>query len=308
MRHFICLISACEISMMLCSVAAAQSGLDKIRIDLERTQLQGQHSIAEFRKAIQPYLTPRESQIEASIKYSILPTGAVNAQALRGPNGRTIVVGAGLLQVYEWLSVAVMMPRWGGRDCSIAYINHVIKGVDENGSAPMTARVYEPFTYARRHVEQCRSVSYSAFKNDANAVSTQPAVLGASLGWMLAHELAHQIYEHNFDPKTEPLERSRRNEEEADSFAFRFSSGDPSSLAFTLPAYLVMVGLGGTAEDEPKSSHPTGARRMQVFAAAMRRLPDENPEFRKYLETSGSLERWNQSVDALAEELKSALR
>ena len=301
------IVTALGLLILTCAGASGaspqRSSQGSLQSDLERLQGLAISRIPEFRRQVRAFLDDREKRIEASIDYSVLATGAVNAQAIQAGGKRKILVGAGVLQVFEWLSVGNMMSRWSSRDCGVEYQKHVISGVVANGNAPEVARVYEPFTFARRHPEICRGVSYSAFENDTAAKELQPAVLGASFRHILAHELAHQIFNHH----AQTDEESRRNEEEADAFAFRVSSADPSSIILALPAYQVLAGLGADIEDEAKSSHPAGARRMQTFAGALKALPVDEPEFRRYLDENGLRTRWNQAVDQLIQEIAKAL-
>ncbi|MBL8171245.1 MAG: hypothetical protein JNJ50_24005 [Acidobacteria bacterium] len=274
--------------------------------DLERLQSLGTSRIPEFRRQIRPFLNEREKLIEASITYSILATEAVNGQAVNsdGNGKRKILIGAGWLRTIEWLSISNLIPRWSTKECAIEYQRHVISGVITNGASPQTARVFEPFTYALRHREICPDVRYSAFENDDAAQQLQKAMVGASFRWLLAHELGHHINNH----RATNDEESRRNEEQADDFAFRVASADPSSIVLALPAYLLAIGLGSDVEGEAKSTHPAGARRFQAFAGALKSLPNRDPEVKRYLDDNGLMGRWNQIVTQMIQEITKALR
>jgi hypothetical protein len=290
-------------SLILLSSRAWSQSSQGPQIALDRLQNLGNSRISEFRTQVRPFLSDRERSIEDSIDYAVLSTGAVNAQAVTKDGKRKIVVGAGVLQIFEWLSVGDLMQRWGARECGIEYSKHIFTGVIANGQAPQSTRVYEPFAFASRHPDICSGASYAAFDRDAPAKQLQMAMVGASYRFLLAHELAHHIFNHH----AQNNEQSRTNEEQADAFAFRVSSYDPSAIGLALPAYQVLANLGAEVEDEAKSSHPAGLRRMQSFAGALKALPTNDPAFRRYLAENGLTQRWNQAVDQLVQQIAEGL-
>ena len=292
------------------SVGHTQPQIAAVQKDLERLQLVAQRSIAGFRTQVQSSLSPGQAAIEGRIRYAVLATGAVNAQAYVNAGERRIDIGAGLLQVYEFLSVAMLMPIFDARECAIRYTDHVLRGVERNGQAQRVGAeltpVYEPFAYARRNTGICEGVSYDRLRLDPTLMRMQQAYLGASIRWLLAYELGHHIYGHRF---TGSFKTSRANEKQADMFAFKVSiSGEPSAIVLSAPAYLVMAGFGGAVEDESRSRHPDGARRFAVMVEALKSLPDEEPHFRRYLEREGLSRKWDQTIETAFGDIQSLLR
>ncbi len=271
--------------------------------DLQRTQGLATSRIPEFRRQVREFLDENEKKIEASITYTVLPVAGVNAQAVTVGGSRQILVGAGLVQVLEWLSVSMLMPRLGDKGCAVAYQRHVLAGIEANGRHPKVAKVFEPFTFASRNGALCRGISFTAYGRDEGAQELTPAYIGASFRHVLAHEVAHHILGHH----ARNDEESRRNEEAADAFAFRVSSAEPTALLLTIPAHLLFAGLGANVEDEAKSSHPSGPRRVEALAGALKALPSQDPDFKRYLSESGLSARWSRAVEEFAQSVADAL-
>jgi hypothetical protein len=126
---------------------------------------------------------------------------------------------------------------------------------------------------------------------------------GASMQWILAHELAHQIYGHIDQPFHDPvtaddLARSRDDEYEADRFAFRTLKQRGLDPIQAMPAYLFIGLSGSSAEDEKTSTHPSGPRRFSILYDALT-SEISDPQFNDYVRSSGQLEKWRQAVETM---------
>ena len=294
-----------------------QPQLDPAQAQIERIQLLGSRSISAFRRQVRPQLTARQQVIEEAIQYRVAPSVAVNGVAyIDDSDRRRIDIGAGLLQVFEFMSVALVMPRWTDRECAATYVDHIIDTVVENGRrhslGVRLSPVYDPLMYGARNQPVCAGLSFARMQADPEGTRNQVAALGGSIRWFLAHELAHHVLGHVESPlarsdlpQAELLKLSRTREQEADAFAFKVSVYDgPGSIAFAFPAYLVVAGLGGDVENEALETHPAGLRRIRLLIEALETLPEDDEEFADYLTEEGLDERWDEFIEEMMSQLR----
>src|SRR5690349_22487418 len=163
---------AAMVSLVCASAFAATVAAETVKQDdLEEARLFASQSISRFRDQIRPYLSLEERRIEQSIEYEVAPTWNMNAFARTDASGRRrIQVNAGHFRTLQWLSAAVVSPRWGGSpECVTAYVNHVIDGIYDNSRAIRVGAerrpVYEFFAFTSRRTE-CARFSPNAYSGD----------------------------------------------------------------------------------------------------------------------------------------------
>src|ERR1017187_4259499 len=110
------IVTALGLLILTCAGASGaspqRSSQGSLQSDLERLQGLAISRIPEFRRQVRAFLDDREKRIEASIDYSVLATGAVNAQAIQAGGKRKILVGAGVLQRSEEHTSELQSPMY----------------------------------------------------------------------------------------------------------------------------------------------------------------------------------------------------
>lgn len=273
----------------------------------------GRSVTSNFKEQVYPRLSAKERSIAEQIIYRIVATPAANAQARVDAHGqRRIEVGAGLMLTYELMSVAMTMQAYGNPQCGKDYIEELFAGIDEStylSRLGQKARPgVEPFEYAARHPSNCQNVTVRNFQENSNAMRGQQALLGGSLRWLLAHELGHHLFNHVMSAPENTAD-SRRRESEADSFANRIAVVDgPDAIGWAMPAYLTMIRLGASGENENASTHPAGARRARILFDTLAALPDKVPAFRADLEARGLLQSWSEKMSMIRKAIEEDLK
>jgi predicted Zn-dependent protease len=131
------------------------------------------------------------------------------------------------------------------------------------------------------------------------------------LYWVLAHELGHQVYNHEIDgdlPERERLAQSRKNETQADAFALQMMRRNGFEPLMAMPAYLILVGLNGySSREEELATHPSGLRRMDIVLDSLKTLPDRDPEVKRQLEQKHLKEAWDKALRQMDDVIKNGL-
>jgi len=289
-------------------IASAQTDSDIEK--LNQIQLLGNRSLVAFRKQVRDILTDRELVIENTIRYRVIARPWANARAFTTEGVRRIEIGAGMLLVYEAFSVALAAQKLGDSACGQAYIVKLVKdlaSVDylvNSGQTP--PRLIDVFEFARRRQPLCRGVTFRAFADSENLRSYQEAMLGQSLGFIVAHELGHHLY--NVRNPDGDLALSRENEKRADRLALRFvSRNGVEGIFYSFPAILHLAAMGGTAEEESLRTHPSGFRRALLTVEAMDSLYSNDLAFRESARLKGKSEQWEQFLQSFQDVLREAL-
>src|SRR6266852_5228126 len=105
----------------MCSSARAQGMSASETLDWYKNR--GDYLVPEFRKEIRKGLSAAHRELEDQIKYDVISTWNVNAQAIRRNNVSRTGLGAGLLAVIDWVSTAMAIDaEFHKRQCTSAYI------------------------------------------------------------------------------------------------------------------------------------------------------------------------------------------
>lgn len=288
---------------------AAQA--EQVIRELEDSQLQAQRSIREFRKQVRVNLTSSERTVEESIDYSVPLTWEIYAGALRRRSGeRFITMTAGHFTLLHWLAAAMASPRWGASDqCVVKYFSEAVTTLLENSRAAQIGRplspLFEFFEYARRHPSICGELSINEFEKDAQGQHLLRAYHGASVRFVLAHELGHHLK--GMAKMDAPLADKRRHEMEADRFALSEATRTgPGAIVLAIPAYLLVAGTSCTPEEEQYSTHPSAEWRLKLMADTLREYVRSDVEFRQALPRE-RLKTIEEQVEAMVEILEDSL-
>jgi hypothetical protein len=257
-------------------------------------------SVSRFREQVAGWLPLSERRTEDTIRYRVLRTGALNAQASKSKEGqRDILLSAGHMALLAQLSEWAIAPRWGApEECVMTYLREMIDTVEENGRRAAVGKDLEywdnfpDFAFERRSL--CAEFSPRRYEGDPYRIENVRSISGRSFTFVAAHELAHHIKGHldHKSPmlrktKTEQLEQSRDNEREADRFALTFITRDgPENAIYALPAFLLTAILSCGADEEKDSTHPSAAWRWRIMVDALAEGSSRDSDWTRYLEQS----------------------
>jgi hypothetical protein len=271
-------------------------------------------TVAEFRRQIEPLLPASQRQIEEAVAYKVTTSLSATAFASREGGERRIVVNGGWLLTLDQVTMAGIANYWGAKECSHRFLFALFDGIRANSnparSGPLL-RGGDLFEFAGRQGALCPNVLFDRFQQDAEAERIRQVTTGASMFFLLAHELGHQVYNHELGdgPEEDRLAQSRKNETQADVFALQMMARKEFEPALAFPAFLMLVGLNGySAEEEQRSTHPSGLKRIQPLLDSLRTLADRDPDFKGYLERSERATGWQQLLRQMNSAIEEGLR
>ncbi len=302
------LVAALVLSTIVGSTAAQRSPAD----DIQESQLLARRSVTAFREQVREHLSAADRRIEEAIEYEVAPSWNVNAFAFRTPSGqRRIQVFAGDFRILQWISMSVVAPRWGASPaCVTGYLQHVTDGILDNSRRATTGQtlkpVYEFWQYTRQYPRACPGLSAEAYGRDQEGQANVQSVHGASIKWVLSHELGHHLRGH-VDDRNRAIDHVRDQEKEADLFALHeLTRESPGDVFLALPSYLLVSALSCSKADEPKDSHPSGAWRISLAGDTIREFVRTDPDLRKWARETGQLAALERSVDQFLDAIEAA--
>jgi hypothetical protein len=228
---------------------------------------------------IRPTLTPHAQGILDGIEFVSPQDWSTNADAHKTFGGRRIVeFNAGFLAVTDWLALA-MIADWAGHDgCLNEYSNYLAELVGHNSRRSLRGKerkhVYDFESYAAN----TRGLCEGALVNTLDSTRQQQLrdeILDAVTATVLLHEIAHHVLEHVNGVGNNFMQR-RLREVDADRWAIITAVNANYELRTAVPLFLFLAATGGgTLEDEIRSSHPSGLRRVRDLLIQTRTLLDE---------------------------------
>jgi hypothetical protein len=262
---------------------------------------------AELLQELRHGLTPAQARGEAEINYRIFAeNGNTSAYATRLEGDRVVDIGAGLLQVLDWVATAVggvgAFPS--GATCAEAYIPYLADGIRENSRrgrrrAPLVP-VAAFFTYAQTHRDTCRGITETSYRARQRADKARAIAFAASFKFLLAHEMSHHLLGHVRElPRSLSTSEVRQQETDTDKLALKLLVKTGTNPIQALPLLL----LFGALEDWSVlgGDHPATVDRFKwAWDAALAILKDD-PEFEPALRKSGEWEGWTKAVALLKE-------
>jgi peptidase M48-like protein len=224
---------------------------------------------------IRPTLTPHAQGILDGIEFVSPQDWSTNADAHKTFGGRRIVE---FLAVTDWLALA-MIADWAGHDgCLNEYSNYLAELVGHNSRRSLRGKerkhVYDFESYAAN----TRGLCEGALVNTLDSTRQQQLrdeILDAVTATVLLHEIAHHVLEHVNGVGNNFMQR-RLREVDADRWAIITAVNANYELRTAVPLFLFLAATGGgTLEDEIRSSHPSGLRRVRDLLIQTRTLLDE---------------------------------
>jgi hypothetical protein len=228
---------------------------------------------------IRPTLTPHASNILDEIEFQSPQDWTTNADAHKTFGGRRIVeFNAGFLAVTDWLSLA-MIADWAGHDgCLNEYSGYLAELVGHNSRRSFKGKerkpVYDFEAYAANTKGRCEGALTHTL-DTARRQELRDEILDAITATVLLHEIAHHVLEHVNGVGNNFMQR-RLREVDADRWAIITAVSANYELRTAVPLFLFLAATGGgTLEDEIRSSHPSGLRRVRDLLIQTRALLDE---------------------------------
>jgi hypothetical protein len=232
------------------------------------------------RDLIEPVLSLEERTIAVSVRYRVTASRGVGASASVPDGQRLIVIHAGIVQVIEWISDAILiegeLSRPGCVRDYMAYLGPAIIQNTERTSAGLAPNAVSP--PARFTTGSCSGVTPAQFAAVPRIGDRKAGLIEASILFLYLHELGHHVKRHTASSPSGSLAMSRANEDEADRWAIATALKARQSLAAALPIFHLIAATGGNSiEAELKATHPLGVRRFMTLFAEIRDFYKANP-------------------------------
>ena len=228
---------------------------------------------------IRPTLTPQARHILDEIEFQTPLDWITNADAHKAFGGRRIVeFNAGFLAVTDWLSFA-MIADWAGHDgCLMEYSNYLAEKVGHNSRRTSRGKerkpVYDFESYASSTYGSCEGALTMSLET-ARRQELRYEILDAVIAAVLLHEIGHHVLGHVGGTGNGWMQR-RLREVDADRWAIITAVDANYELRTAVPLFLFLAATGGgTLEDEIRSSHPSGLRRVRDLLIQTRALLNE---------------------------------
>jgi hypothetical protein len=228
---------------------------------------------------IRPGLNPRAQLILDEIEFRAPLDWITNADAHKAFGGRRIVeFNAGFLAVTDWLATA-MIADWAGHDgCLTEYSNYLAGMVGHNSRRASNGKerkaVYDFDSYATSTHGRCEGALNMKLET-VRRQQLRNEMLDAIIATVLLHEIGHHVLNHVNGTGNSFMQR-RLREVDADRWAIITAVDANYDLRTAVPLFLFLAATGGgTLEDEIRSSHPSGLKRVRDLLVQTRALLDE---------------------------------
>jgi hypothetical protein len=248
---------------------------------------------------VRPTLAPHAQLILDDIEFEAPQSWSTNAEAHRAFGGRRIVeFNAGFLAVTDWLAQA-MIADWAGHDgCLAEYSDYLAELVGHNSKrlwkGKQRRHVYDFTSYADNVRGRCEGGLTNTL-DSARQQELRDEILDAVTATVLLHEIAHHVLEHVSGVGNNFMQR-RLREVDADRWAIITAVNANYELRTAVPLFLFLAATGGgTLEDEIRSSHPSGLRRVRDLLIQTRSLLDEKDPVNAHL-LDASIDDLNRSL------------
>ena len=248
---------------------------------------------------IRPTLSDRAQLIVDEIDFESPTTWETNADAHRAfGNRRVVEYNAGFLAVTDWLALA-MIADWAGHEgCLREYTGYLSEVVGNNSRRIFRGKelrfVHDFPSYAANTRGQCKSaLADPVFDARKNEIRDQ--ILNSVVATVVLHEIAHHVLDHVNGYGNNVMQR-RMREIDADRWAINTAVNANYDLRTAVPLFLFLAATGGgTLEDEIRSAHPSGLRRVRDLLVQTRALLDKKDPLGAHL-MDASIDDLNRSL------------
>ena len=235
----------------------------------------------ELETALEPTLDTQAQEVLEEIEFEAPLSWETNAEARRVLGSRRIVkFNAGLLAVSDWLALA-MIADWSGHEgCFREYSGYLAELVSHNSRRISKGKELKYVHDFESYAGETRGYCEGALQDAAGAErhrELRQQFLDAAIATVVLHEIAHHVLEHvNRSGGVSSFVQQRMNETAADRWAFDAAVKANYVLRSAVPLFLFLAATGGgTLEDEFRSTHPGGLRRVRDLLVQTRALLDE---------------------------------
>ncbi len=189
-----------------------------------------------------------------------------NAAAWRGTHRRRVVeFNAGLLAITDWLALSMIAEHEGHSGCLREYSTYLVRNSRKNSKRILRGHVHSPMldfeAYARATKGACEQAHVDV--GGEENIEFRERILNGVIATVLLHEAAHHVLGHvDSDKRGSILVHMR--EAAADQWAIRIASKADYDLRAAVPLFLFLAASGGgSLEDDIRSTHPSGLRRVR---------------------------------------------
>ncbi len=259
-----------------------------------------------LRKELFGALDADQRSLERKIDYDVRPNWRVAAYASHQGGYRDVVLYGGVLAIMEFLTDAMLLERhYAAPGCVQAYMKAIVAVDKDNRKRIVTGhlpkRIPSVFEFAEQAAGACKVMAIDSFYGNPTVVAERRALLKGGVAYLLSHEVAHHILGHvdrwQAADFVDFLEKRRAAESAADDWAFSRMAeiGLNPIQAFAVMMYAAATNRF-TADEERRSTHPSGAKRFRVMLKRARAMSARGTPFRQALERRGELAEWNRRL------------
>jgi hypothetical protein len=227
---------------------------------------------------IRPALPPGAASILDEISVQAPNSWVTNASAERSLHlNRVVQFNAGLLAVTDWLALAMIAEHDGHVGCLDEYSGYLVRVARKNSRSIVHGVTHEPLAdfedYALESQGKCAG-AHADVTSERNTQFRQRIIDGV-ITTVLLHEIAHHVLGH-VDSTRNGFLVAHMRETAADQWAIRTANAMNYDLRTAVPLFLFLAASGGgTLEDDVRSSHPSGLRRIRDLLMQTRELMDD---------------------------------
>ncbi|HLA73233.1 MAG TPA: hypothetical protein VK624_17120 [Steroidobacteraceae bacterium] len=250
-------------------------------------------------KTVRPTLPERAQKVLDDIEFRSPRTWETNADArIAFGNRRLVEFNAGFLAVTDWLTLA-MIADWSGHDgCLREYSDYLSTLVGHNSRRIFKGKelhfVHDFTSYTVDVRGQCEGALQDATFDERKAVIREQ-ILDSVVTTVLLHEIAHHVLEHTTGNGDNFMQR-RLREVAADRWAISTAVKANYDLRGAVPLFLFIAATGGgTLEDQVRSGHRSGLRRVRDLLVQTRALLDQTDSLGAHL-MDASIDDLNKSL------------
>jgi hypothetical protein len=248
---------------------------------------------------IRPTLDEPTQKIVDNIDFEAPLTWETNADARRAfGNRRLVEFNAGFLAVTDWLALAMIADWAGHQGCFREYTLYLTTLVGHNSNRYFKGKtlhfVHDFPSYASTLHGNCEgALQDPVFDDRKNEIRNQ--ILDSVAATVLLHEIGHHVLNHVSQYSDNFMQR-RLREIEADRWAIKTAVGAHYDLRTSVPLFLFLAATGGgTLEDEIRSTHPSGLKRVRDLLIQTRALLDDKDPLSAHL-MDASIDDLNRSL------------
>ncbi len=223
------------------------------------------------RGMMEPVLTIEERAIARSIYYNVTAQPGIGAFATWQDDRRVVIITAGIVQIMEFLSEAIIFDeQLGAHGCFSEYSQYV--GERVIGNTQRKAQGLSPLImvnlmgFSQQTKGACARINQQAFRSRPDLGAYRAKMIEASIVFLYLHELAHHVLGHTDGIRSgsnTSLAMHRDQEDAADRWAITHALRAHYNLIAAMPIFSFIALTGGDSiESEKKMDHPLGIRRV----------------------------------------------